>query len=50
MSGDREISWKVKALISWNVKVAVLPPSSEKVVKSNLFHLPPVYIMQVFCE
>lgn len=50
MSGDREISWKVKALISWNAEVFVLPPSSEKVVNPNLFHLSPIYIMQVFCE
>lgn len=26
------------------------PSSSEKVVNSNLFHLSPIYIMQVFCE
>lgn len=26
---DREISWKVRALFSWNVEAFVLPPSSE---------------------
>lgn len=50
MSGDREISWKVKALISWKVEAFALPPSSEIIVNSNLFHLSSIYIMQVFCE
>jgi len=50
VSRDREISWKVKALISWNVDAFVLPSSSEVIVNSNLFHLSSIYIMQVFSE
>lgn len=48
LKGDREISWKVKALVSWNMEAFVLPPSSEITVNSNLFHLSYIYIMQVF--
>lgn len=50
MSGVREIAWKVKAQISCNVEAFILPPSSEIIVNSNLFHLSSIFIMQVVCS